>query len=89
MRYPLQILSVFLTLAPSPSSTFLSGLPEVRFDFPMSRWPGSPSYGQARVLYTSLGHPRAFDPPAFRRLLVNGIFWALSLEVPEPEEPSR
>ena len=47
------------------------------------------SYGQSRVFYTSLGHPRDFDLPVFRRLLVNGIFWALSLEVPEPEEPSR
>ena len=35
------------------------------------------SYGKARVFYTALGHPDDFDQPAFRRLLVNGIFWAM------------
>ena len=32
----------------------------------------------ARVFYTSLGHPDDFAQPAFRRLLVNGITWALN-----------
>ncbi len=36
----------------------------------------------ARVFYTSLGHPDDFAMPEFRRLLRNGIFWALSLEIP-------
>jgi type 1 glutamine amidotransferase len=31
----------------------------------------------ARVFYTSLGHPDDFTHPEFRRLLVNGIAWAL------------
>lgn len=31
----------------------------------------------ARVFYTSLGHPDDFTRPEFRRLLVNGIAWAL------------
>jgi type 1 glutamine amidotransferase len=31
----------------------------------------------ARVFYTSLGHPEDFEVPAVRRLLVNGIQWAL------------
>jgi type 1 glutamine amidotransferase len=36
-------------------------------------------YGQknARVFYTSLGHPDDFKEPAFRKLLLNGIVWAL------------
>jgi type 1 glutamine amidotransferase len=32
---------------------------------------------QGRVFYTSLGHPDDFQNPAFRRLLLNGIAWAL------------
>jgi type 1 glutamine amidotransferase len=50
--------------------------------------PGQPSepvawthlYGTkaARVFYTSLGHPDDFQNPEFRRLLVNGIAWALN-----------
>jgi type 1 glutamine amidotransferase len=35
------------------------------------------SHGRSRVFYTSLGHPGDFELPAFRRLLVNGILWAL------------
>jgi len=42
------------------------------------------AYGpkQARVFYTSLGHPEDFDQPAFCRLLVNGIAWALTRASP-------
>ncbi|HYE32306.1 MAG TPA: ThuA domain-containing protein [Methylomirabilota bacterium] len=32
----------------------------------------------ARVFYTSLGHQDDFKEESFRRLLVNGIFWALN-----------
>ena len=32
---------------------------------------------RARVFYTSLGHPDDFKTVEFRRLLVNGIAWAL------------
>lgn len=32
----------------------------------------------ARVFYTSLGHPDDFQNPEFRRLLLNGVAWALS-----------
>ena len=38
---------------------------------------------KSRVFYTSLGHPDDFDAPPFRRLLVNGILWALQ----EDERP--
>jgi type 1 glutamine amidotransferase len=32
---------------------------------------------RARVFFTSLGHPDDFQNPEFRRLLVNGVAWAL------------
>jgi len=32
-------------------------------------------HGAARVFYTSLGHPKDFTEPSFRRLLLNGIRW--------------
>lgn len=35
-----------------------------------------------RVFYTSLGSADDFSLPAFRRLLLNGVFWALELPVP-------
>jgi len=34
---------------------------------------------QSRVFYTSLGHPEDFRNPCFRRLLANGILWALGM----------
>jgi rhodanese-related sulfurtransferase len=34
-------------------------------------------YKGARVFYTSLGHPKDFDNPSFRSLLVNAVFWCL------------
>jgi type 1 glutamine amidotransferase len=42
------------------------------------------TYSGARVFYTSLGHPKDFDHPAFRAMLVNAIFWALDRPVPFP-----
>jgi putative heme-binding domain-containing protein len=37
---------------------------------------------QARVFYTSLGHPDDFDNAEFRRLLFNGILWAIDRPMP-------
>ncbi|MBI3849228.1 MAG: ThuA domain-containing protein [Verrucomicrobia bacterium] len=37
-----------------------------------------------RVFYTSLGSPEDFQLPAFRRLLLNGILWALDQPIPPP-----
>ena len=36
----------------------------------------------SRVFYTSLGYPDDFKQPAFRALLINGIFWAMNRPVP-------
>jgi trehalose utilization protein len=37
----------------------------------------------SRILYTSLGHWDDFKIPAFRRILINSVFWTLKLDVPE------
>lgn len=40
------------------------------------------SYKGARVFFTTLGHPEDFAQESMRRLVVNGIYWALGREVP-------
>ena len=35
-----------------------------------------------RVFFTTLGHPSDFSQPSMRRLVVNGILWALGRDVP-------
>ncbi len=39
-----------------------------------------------RVFYTSLGHPKDFEEESVRKLLVNGIYWALGQEKMIPPE---
>ncbi len=46
-------------------------------------------YKGARVFYTSLGHPRDFENPSFRALVVNAVFWCLNKTPPSPEALSR
>jgi type 1 glutamine amidotransferase/nicotinamidase-related amidase len=50
-------------------------------------WTHSFGGKQARVFYTSLGHPDDFDNPAFRRLLLNGILWAAGQAIPPADAP--
>jgi type 1 glutamine amidotransferase/nicotinamidase-related amidase len=45
-------------------------------------WTNRPHVGRGRVFYTSLGHPADFEEPAFRKLLLNGICWALGIAAP-------
>jgi type 1 glutamine amidotransferase len=40
------------------------------------------SYKQSRVFFTSLGHADDFKHPAFRRLLLNAVFWAMDRPLP-------
>jgi type 1 glutamine amidotransferase/nicotinamidase-related amidase len=40
--------------------------------------------GNRRVFYTSLGGPADFADPNFRRLLLNGVLWALDEFIPPP-----
>ncbi|MFH1737923.1 MAG: ThuA domain-containing protein [bacterium] len=42
----------------------------------------------ARVFFTTLGHPKDFEVESVRRLLINGIYWALSLEEHIPNDGS-
>jgi nicotinamidase-related amidase len=42
------------------------------------------TYKGGRVFYTSLGNADDFGLPAFRRLLVNGVFWAVERPAPLP-----
>ncbi|MDC6354602.1 MULTISPECIES: ThuA domain-containing protein [unclassified Robiginitalea] len=42
----------------------------------------------SRVFFTTLGHPYDFRNPNMRRLALNGIYWALGLEVPEDMDVS-
>jgi type 1 glutamine amidotransferase len=37
----------------------------------------------ARVFFTTLGHPEDFSQESMRRLVVNGILWALGKDVPK------
>ena len=39
-------------------------------------------YKGARVFFTTLGHPEDFSQASMRRLVVNGILWALGREIP-------
>ncbi len=41
----------------------------------------------ARVFYTSLGGPEDFARPAFRRLLLNAVLWALEERIPPADAP--
>lgn len=42
------------------------------------------AYRGARVFYTSLGHPKDFAEPSFRRMLRNAVHWALHLPSAPP-----
>ena len=37
-------------------------------------------FGKARVFFTTLGHPQDFEVESVRKLLINGMFWALGQE---------
>ncbi len=44
------------------------------------------TYKGGRVFFTTLGHPEDFENVSMRRLLVNGIYWALGREADIPAE---
>ena len=62
-------------LEPGTTTLLMGAIP----DQPAEPVAWTHTYGQkhARVFFTSLGHPNDFTNPEFRRLLVNGIEWAL------------
>src|SRR5438034_1026129 len=79
--------SLYLNAPLPPSSTVL-------LMGSVSNQPSEPvawthDYKGARVFYTSLGHPKDFESPAFRRLLVNAIFWTLNRPAHESEKAAE
>ena len=46
------------------------------------------SYRGGRVFYTSLGHPKDFEEPAFHRMLHNAVLWALGQPGSSGEKPA-
>ncbi|MDA0833605.1 MAG: ThuA domain-containing protein [Planctomycetota bacterium] len=40
-------------------------------------------YNDAKVFFTTLGHPKDFEEESMRRLIVNAVYWGLDCEVPE------
>ncbi len=45
--------------------------------------------GNARIFYTSLGHPGDFATPAFRTLLRNAVLWALDRPITQAKAEAR
>jgi type 1 glutamine amidotransferase/nicotinamidase-related amidase len=45
-------------------------------------WTNIPRAGKSRIFYTSLGHPDDFKNAMFRKLLLNGLCWALDIAPP-------
>jgi type 1 glutamine amidotransferase len=65
---------------PASSTVLLTGSVT---NFPTEPVAWTHSYKGARIFYTSLGHPKDFENPSFRRLLINAIFWTLNRPAPE------
>lgn len=47
-------------------------------------WINTAGPREARVFYTSLGHPEDFQNPSFRRLLRNAMLWAMGRDTSTP-----
>ncbi|MEX2176049.1 MAG: ThuA domain-containing protein [Pirellulaceae bacterium] len=52
-------------------------------------WTNLAGAKQARVFFTSLGHLQDFETPAFRKLLVNGLYWTLDDPYPMGQDIDR
>lgn len=65
---------------PASSTVLLTGSVT---NFPAEPVAWTHRYKSARIFYTSLGHPKDFENPSFRRLLINAIFWTLNRPVPD------
>jgi len=69
-----------LPLEPSATPLLMGRVGDLEPEQPVA-WVNRGKWGN-RVFYTSLGHPDEFKDPDFRRLLVNGIHWALGRDIP-------
>src|SRR6266536_2666340 len=72
--------SLYLNAPLPPSSTVL--LMGSVTNKPLEPVAWTHDYKGTRIFYTSLGHPKDFENRAFRRLLVNAIYWALDRPMP-------
>jgi len=52
-------------------------------------WTNLAGPNKARVFNTTLGHPDDFENPAFRKLLVNALFWALEEPYPKGQDIAK
>lgn len=77
--------SLYKTNPLAPSAVALAmGRVEGQEPSEPAAWTNVTSSG-GRVFYTSLGHPEDFKLPPFRRLLLNGIFWAIAKPAPSAD----
>ncbi len=67
-------------LKPSAQAVLIGSIPNQPAE-PVA-WVNTYGARRAKVFYTSLGHEEDFAQPQFRRLLLNGILWALSQPIP-------
>jgi nicotinamidase-related amidase len=67
-------------LVETTTPLFFGSIPEQQPE-PIA-WTNIAGPKKARVFNTTLGHPDDFENPAFRKLLVNALYW--TLEVPYP-----
>lgn len=67
-------------LAPSTTPLLLGSIPDQETE--AVAWTNAPRTGNARVFYTSLGHPDDFENVEFRKLLLHGICWAIGTAAP-------
>ena len=70
-------------LAPTTTVLLTGKLEDQPSDTEPIAWINTPD--GHRIFYTSLGSPEDFSQPAFRRLLLNGILWALNRPIPPGE----
>ncbi|RME90282.1 MAG: hypothetical protein D6766_13525, partial [Verrucomicrobia bacterium] len=72
-------------LAPDATPLLLGRIPD-QPEEPVA-WVRLYGPNEARVFYTSLGHPDDFREPGFRRLLFNAMLWAVRQPIPPEMVP--
>ena len=68
---------------PASAQVLADGFPSGKSRLDQAQWQSNPvawtwtHWGGGRVFITTMGHPEDFEVPAFRRMVLNGIAWAL------------
>ena len=76
-----------LPLAESTTPLLIGSIPNQQPE-PVA-WTNLAGPNKARVFNTTLGHPDDFQDPAFRKLLVNSLFWALDEPYPAGQDVEK